>query len=246
MLSFSAAIAQRQKHLFLVLLAFITHISVINAQSNSVQTPDTNRINLQPLPDSIIEARLVELAIKSPLYEAAEHQNKVNEYQLKAAKNSWLNLLTISANYNDQTFAKQNPQNTYVYPKFFTGINIPLGTIFSRTAVKAAKEQVYISKANQEQLIRSIRADILGKYREYKITGALIRNQQQVVDDYKAGLMQAEQKFTEGQISIEEYNTASKNYNDEAAKHLNLQLEEYLLKLEIEKVIGVPLESIMY
>src|SRR5689334_14947862 len=69
--------------------------------------------------DSVIEERLVDLAIKGPEYEKVEHQSRVYEYQLKAARNQWMNFLTISANYNDQTFAHNQNNTAYVYPKYF-------------------------------------------------------------------------------------------------------------------------------
>jgi len=223
------------------LLAVIAFLSAGNAMAQRL-IPDSSTA----FADSLIEERLVKLALESPTYESALHQNKINEYQLKAAKTSWLNLLTVSGNYNDQTFAKKDPNNTVVYPKFFTGINIPLGTVFSRTHVKAAREQVEISKNNEKILARTIRAEIISQYKQYKITGVLIRNQQQVVDDYKAGLLQAEKNLGDNKITIEAYNVSSKSYNDEAAKLLNLKLEQELIRLQIEKVIGVSLDTVMY
>lgn len=207
----------------------------LNAQQGSTAS--------QKKADSIVEARLVELALKGPLYTGAEHQNKINEYELKAAKNSWLNLLTISANYNDQTFAKTNAQNAYVYPKFFTGINIPLGTIFSRTGVKAAKEGVEISKINQEQLQRNIRAEVLSKYKQYKTYQEYIVLQKSVADDYQAAFLQIEANASE--TPIEKYNLASKNFSEEQTKLLNLQLQRDLIKIDIEKMIGVDLDTLI-
>ncbi|MBK8553426.1 MAG: TolC family protein [Ignavibacteria bacterium] len=120
------------------------------------------------LPDSIIEKRLLALALTNPAFDAAKHNNKINEYQLKAAKNAWLNLLTLSANYNDQTFSNTSNTGQVVYPKYFTGITIPLGSIFSKTSVKAAKEQVEIGNLNQEMISRNIRTEVLGKYKQFK------------------------------------------------------------------------------
>jgi len=103
---------------------------------------------------TLIEEKLVALALEGPLFKSSESQNKINEYQLKAAKNAWLNLLTISVNYNDQTFAKTTTA-AYVYPKYFFGFTLPLGTMFSSIPVKSAKEQIKINANNQEQLARS-------------------------------------------------------------------------------------------
>lgn len=202
--------------------------------------------NLQSSKDStsIIEEKLVALALEGPAYKGADHQNKINEYQLKSAKNSWLNLLTVSTNYNDQSFKGENIGNTsYVYPKYFFGVTIPLGTLFSRTGVKSAKEQVEISKDNQEQLARNIRADIISKYRQYKNYSILIALQSQAVDDEETAFLQAKEKFRNGDIAIEAHNAAQKLYNDELVKKIGLQLQQDLLKIEIERIIGTTLEN---
>jgi outer membrane protein TolC len=208
-------------------------------------TPDTLIRKVQ-LPDSVIEKKLVELALTGPAYEESKHQNKINEYQLKSAKNSWLNLLTISASYNDQTFKNNTSQNTYIYPKYFTSINLPLGTLFSRTGVKAAREGLEISKNKQEQLSRNIKVDVLSKYRQYKDFIELIAYQKELVDDYEAIYLRVKNEFKEGTISIETHNTASKNYNDVLTTILNLQYQQYIVKLEIERIIGTKLESVMF
>lgn len=56
--------------------------------------------------DSIarIEQKLVDLALNGPLMDASLHQSKINEYQLKAAKNTWINILSLSANDNDGSY----------------------------------------------------------------------------------------------------------------------------------------------
>jgi outer membrane protein TolC len=231
---------------FMVLLISIILVGqVAQAQITSTRK-DTAKKARYELPDSIVERKLVELALSSPSSEAAKHQNKISEYQLKTAKSAWLNILSLSANYNDQTFAKQNPNNQVVYPKFFAGINIPLGVLFSRSPVKAAQEQIAIGKINEEIIARSLKVEILSKYKQYKTIDQLITHQQEVVDDYKAGLLQAEKKFSNGEITIEAYNSSSRNHNDELAKLLNLRLQQDIIRLEIERIIGTSLDTVMY
>ena len=191
-----------------------------------------------------IEARLVRMSLDGPLYKAAGNQNQINEYVLKSARNSWENLLTLSLNYNDQTFQKTTSTQGYVYPKYFFGLNIPLGILFSRTQVKAAREQIKISKANQEELARTIRTDALGKYRQYKTKKELLRLQTQVVDDEQASFLQVQKNYREGSVNLEAHNAAQKKYNDELAKKLNFQLDLEIIKLDLEKMIGTNLESV--
>jgi outer membrane protein TolC len=199
-----------------------------------------------PTPDSVIEERLVELALKGPLYDASFHQVKIAGYKVKAAKKSWFNLLTVSLNYNDQTFATQNTNTPYVYPKYYFGLTIPIGTIVSKgSEIKAAREEVKISQDNRDELARTIRADILSKYKQYKTYRALVLLESQVVDDIHAAFLQAEKRFNDGSVTIETYSDASKNYSAEMTKQLNLQLQQDLVKLDIEKMIGVDLETVI-
>ena len=106
--------------------------------------------------DTVIENRLVALALNGPEYDASTHQTRINELDLKKTKQTWLNLLTLSSTYNDQSFKTPGSgpgQPTYVYPKYFFGITIPLGIIFSQgTSVKQARESLAYGKDQQEQL----------------------------------------------------------------------------------------------
>lgn len=223
------------KTTFILLLLLIASIS--NAQQKSTAA------SAGPS-EEVIKKRLVDLAMKTPRYAASEHQNKINEYQLKRARNTWLNLLTISANYNDQTFAKRTDQQL-VYPKFFTGVNIPLGTIFSQAEAKAAREQVKMGKDNQESLALLIKREVLSKYVQYKLTGEMIVNQDRVIVDAAAALAQVEELFKNGTTTIELYNEASRRHNTEKTLRIQYQMQQDMFKLELEEMIGTSLESVL-
>lgn len=197
-------------------------------------------------PDSLIQERLVQLALTGPVYSVSSHQVKYAEYNLIRAKRTWLNLLSVSADYNDQTFAKQNPAVGYVYPKYFFGLTIPIGLFFTMGPdIKKERENVAIAHDNQDQLARSIRSEVLSKYAQYKTYGSLLTVQTNVVDDEEALRRQVEKKFQDGSITIDQYNLANKIYGEDLTKKLNLQLQLELLKLDIEKMIGVNLESVL-
>ena len=228
------------RHFFYRLLlssALVAGVSHIQAQRNVAALLKTDT-------STAIEERLVALALQGPEAKNLEHQNKINEYTLRNAQNQWLNLLAISANYNDQSFAKNNNVG-YVYPKYFFGLTIPLGTILSKTQVKSAKESIQMGKNNQEILRRTVREEILTKYREYKAYGQLIAIQSELVNDVQAQVIQAEEKFRKGTATIEDYNNAQKGNNTELATLINLKLQQDIKKLEIEKMIGVKLETVI-
>lgn len=200
-------------------------------------------------PDSLVQEHLVQLALNGPVYSVSGHQIKFAEYNLMRAKRTWLNLLSLSADWNDQDFKSPSTtpgQYAYVYPKYFFGVTIPIGLFFTMGPdIKKERENVAIAHDNQEQLARSIRADVLSKYAQYKSYGNLLEIQNNVVDDEEALRKQVEKKFQEGSITIEQYNVANKIYGEDLTKKLNLQLQQDLLKIDIEKMIGVNLESIL-
>lgn len=233
--------------LILLIIATTSCLTGVHAQhmggrrSDSLANRNINR-------DSLIEERLVALALSGPQYDAAGHQINISENQLSKAKRSWLNLLALSANYNDQTFAKAPSTTTgtqaYVYPKYFFGLTIPLGVIFAMgPEIKIARQGVEVSKDTREELARTLRMEVLSKYRQYKNFTELIGLQNTIVVDEQAGMAQTEKKFKSGTLTIGEYNTANKVYSDDIAKKLNLQLQQDLIKLDLERLIGTRLEN---
>lgn len=204
---------------------------------------------LQLVSDSLVQEHLVQLALNGPAYSVSSHQIKYADYNLTRAKRTWLNLLSISAEYNDQSIKNQQVvagQYNYVYPKYFFGVTIPIGLFFTMGPdIKKERENVAIAHDNQEQLARTIRADVLAKYAQYKAYGNLLLIQTNVVDDEEALRKQVEQRFESNSISIEQYNEANKIYGEDLTKKLNLQLQQDLIKIDIEKMIGVNLESVL-
>jgi Outer membrane efflux protein len=221
------------------------------AQTNAVR-PDANssqapliRIN-RDLSDTANENRLVEFALRGPEYDLTFHQNVIDELTLKKTKTTWLDLLSISTNYNDQTFAKTT-NAAYVYPKYFFGITIPLGIIFSQgNAVKSARESVKLGKDQQEITARTIRANVLSRYANYKHFTMLIEMEGEIVNDVQANYSQAEDNFRRGAISVDSYILVQREKNEEITKVMNLQLQQDLARIDIERMIGAPLYQVLH
>lgn len=232
-----------------IITIFLIFISAGFAHSQTIKSAaDSSGINNILLPgtdtSTATEEKLVQLALKRPLYEQLDFQKKISEHELTKAKNSWLDLLSVSANYNDQTFGKSTNQVGYVYPKYYFGITVPLGLIFNRSSdTKIAKDNLSINTLKEEELARSIRAEVISKYKQYKAYGQLLIIQNQIINDQRAEFLQTEQKFSDGSVTIDVYNSASKSYNTELVNRINLQLEQDLVKLDLEEMIGMKLED---
>ena len=224
-------------------LFILTVMSLISVLSANAQSGTSNLFHQDTT--SAIEERLVQLAWQGPEVDRVAHQSKIDEYELRAAQNIWMNLMAFNINYNEFTFSHNTGVTSYVYPRYNLGITIPLGSLFSRTSIKSAKENVDIGKNNMELIKRTLRQEVLTAYKQYVTLGQLIAMQSELVNDVKTQLAQIEEKFRSGTTSIDAYNNAQKNNNIEGAALVNLKLQQDLKKLEVEKLIGVRLESVL-
>lgn len=200
---------------------------------------------LQPA-DTNIEKRLVALALAGPTFDASYHQNRINELDLRRAKSAWLNLLTVSTSYYDQSGNKSNGNTTYVIPKYYFSLSIPLGIIFSQgNQIKTARESMAMTKDRQEDLARTLKAEVLGKYKQYRNYGFQVEMQNEMINDVLATSSQIEDQFKKGQVTVDVYIASQKGRNEELSKLMGMHLNQDLIKLDIEKMIGVPLESVL-
>ncbi|MBC8034025.1 MAG: TolC family protein [Chitinophagaceae bacterium] len=232
----------------LMALLLVTHFNataqITTGRTTSRDSLSSSKMNTVDSSEILIEQRLVDLALKGPSYSASNHQNRINELELQKAKNAWLNLLSISTNYNDQSFAKNTQNANIVYPKYFFGLTIPLGVIISRgTEVKSAREVIALSVDQQKILARKIKSDVVGKYRQYKLYNGLIEIQSVLINDLLANALQAEDNFRKGKITVEAYITAQRTRNEELAKNMTLKYEQDIVRLGIEEMTGVSLEE---
>lgn len=237
---------------FTLLLFLSSHYLHVKAQPpvtrpNKAANPAPSARIISDLTDSANENRLVFFALRGPEFDASIHQNTINELELKRAKTTWLNLLSISTNYNDQSFAKQSgPAATYVYPKYYFGISIPLGIFISQgNLVKTARESIANGKDQQEILSKTIKANILSKYKQYKLYTTLLEMESELLNDVLTNSSQAEDNFKKGSITVEIYIAAQKTKNEELVKILNLQLQKDLIRIDMERMIGVPLDQVL-
>jgi outer membrane protein TolC len=201
-----------------------------------------------PIKDTGVEEKLVTLALQNVAYDILTRQVNIARLNVNKEKNTWFDLLTLNATFNDQSFKHTSTTGNvaYVYPKYFYGVTIPIGTILSKGGqVRAAKEQVKIAEDQQIDAALKLRTDVLSKYRSWRVASTLVLNERQVADDIHAAFLQTEKRFNDGSVTIEVYSEASRNYSMEMTKLLNAQLEADVKKLEIEQIIGVRLESVI-
>jgi len=200
-----------------------------------------------PIKDTGVEEKLVQLALQNVAYDASTRLVTIAHYKVKQEKNSWFDLLALNTQFNDQSFKHYNTGSVaYIYPKYFYGVTIPVGTLLSKGGqIKSAREEVKIAEDNQIEAALKLRTAVLSKYKNWRVSNSLVLLERQVADDIHAAFLQVEKRFNDGTVSIDNYSEASQRYSMEMTKLLNYQLQADTQKLEIEEIIGVRLESVI-
>lgn len=212
----------------------------IQAQVRNSSAMDTTRI-------MDIRERLVQLALQNPNYEIADRQVAVANYQLKKAKNSILSKLNANFNANEYTLKlKKAPGDNLLFPLFNFGISVPFDILTSRKSdINIAKENLGAVEAAKNQRFREIKAEILSKYEDYLMFKQKLEYESQIAQDAEAIFLQAEKDFSDNIIKQEDYNKAYRDRTEEKTKLAEIVRNFNVIKIEIEKMIGIPFDELL-
>lgn len=220
------------------------------ALGSQAQTSLTASQKITGMDTAGVEQKLIRIALTRPSYDATYRAIRAANHNLSLAKNAWLNLLTITLNFNDQEFYHQKTipgQQTYVYPKYYFGVTIPVGVIFSRSSeIRNAREQQAIAKDNREEAERTIVADVKSKYRTYLNYQNILAVENIMVNDQQAVFLQVEKSFRDGKVTLDEYTIASRNFNSSVLQQIQYKLTADQTKVELEQILGMSLEDAIH
>ncbi len=242
---------ETMRNFFLVLLMFCASAVVGQSSPSQITRNSTYRLTSDTGKIIDIRERLVQLALQNPSYEMADHAANAAEYQIRLAKGNWLNIFSASGNVNEFTInqitgtGNAATQNIY-YPKYNIGLTVPMD-LFSRqkNTVRIARENYLIAEAAKNDRFRQIRADVLTKYEDYLLNKQMLEFQSQVAQDEFTLYKRAEKDFQDGIIKLEEFEKTYKGWVEEQEKKLLYQRNLNVIKLDIERIIGVKLDDVL-
>jgi outer membrane protein TolC len=196
-----------------------------------------------------IREKLVQLAMQNPNYEIADRNVAIANDQLKKSKGSWLGIVSAQGNLNEFSL---NPPPTIngtavsLYPRYNVGVTVPLDLFSSkRNDIKIARQQLGVAQAQKNERFREIKAEVLTVYEDYLLYKQQLEYQSQIVQDAESVYRQAEKDFSEGIIKQEDYNNAFKARSQEKTMFAQIQHSYNISKIQLEKLIGVPIESVL-
>ena len=113
-----------------------------------------------------------------------------------------------------------------------------------RSAFLKSKEKHKIAEAelNMQKLV--VRGEVLRRYYNYLLAKELMENQSKLTENSYSSFSIAEQRFKNGEITLQEYNTNLEKYNQEAINQARSDNEFNIAKINLEELLGVGLENI--
>ena len=232
---------------FRVLLIFLIITWICPSLANS-QNIDYNRVILPENAQNINELeRLVQLAWKNhPDNKIATNQVDIAREQVRLSKGNWASGFKLTGNINE--FMLKEPTNNIVgerlFPAYNVGIEIPL-SIFSYSKVKSAELVV----ANEELAIYKrkldVRAQVSENYQDYKYNQLALQIQTEVTENAFNTFALIEDRFKNGEASLNDYNNAFNNYKSEQLKRANAQRNLQIAVVRLERLIRVNLDTVI-
>jgi outer membrane protein TolC len=123
---------------------------------------------------------------------------------------------------------------------------VPFDFFFQKSNnIKIAKENYLISEAQRNEMYRRLKAEVLSAYENYLMYKALLDLQIRVTQDDYTLYISKEKDYQDGIILQEDYNKAYKAWADQQTKRLEAQKNYNVAKIQLEEIIGVPIENVV-
>jgi outer membrane protein TolC len=225
----------------LTLIMVFTFIGVSqNIDYNRIILPD-NAQNINDL------ERLIQLAWRNnPDTRILNNRVEAARENVKIARSTWSEGFKITGGFNEYLISEpgNNAFGGRIFPSYQLGVEIPL-SIFSYSKTKAAE----IVVLNEELAINSrkldIRAAVSEHYQNYRFNQQALRFQTEITENAFNTFALIEDRFKNGEASLNDYNNAFNNYKNEQLKRANAQRNLEIAVINLERLIGVDINSVL-
>ncbi len=192
--------------------------------------------------------KLIRIAWENnPEHEILNRQMNITNYELRKAKVQWFNNIKVSGNLNEFNIdpSRDVTQRSQFFPRYNVGAAFSLGELISNPMdVKMRREQMKIAVETINATKLNLRAEVLRRYEAFLRDQELLRLQTQTTEDMLATFNLMEQRFRNGEATLDEYNIVQNSYNAEITKKVSSQTNYNISKINLEELIGVKLEDI--
>lgn len=224
----------------LLSLLLVLVFSAAGAQSllDSVGNPGFN------LQDTISE-KLADLAVSNRNVVVEQRELDVKKYEMKKNRAAWLNNIGANFNLNEANIKSNAASNANLFfPRYNLSLNLPLGYFFTKARdVQISKANIELKKAEMDVKVYEIRQAIKLQYQAYRANMFLLALHEAILQDELVIWKKTEAKFAKNEVTLETLSDASKRYQAELVKKINLLKDLNTSKYALESLLGMTLEE---
>lgn len=181
-----------------------------------------------------------------PANEAIRYAVEQEEETITQARWDWLNDIGASFNLNEGNL---NPEATgsntnLFFPRYNFRFSLSVGTfVTTPSKIRRAKLGREIAEEMVDEQQLSMRREVLSRYFTYLYNINMLKLKMQASQDVYSSYTSATQSFTNGEISLDEYNKALIARNQAQEARLEAERTLLLSKLALEELLGMTLEQ---
>ena len=213
------------------------------------QSVDYNRIILPSGVNSVsFEEKLVQLAwANHPTNRISQINVNMFRREKSIAAWSWLDNATATFNVNQFTL---DPSTDVLgragfLPRYNLSLRLSLGTFVNTPLqTKVANDRILISQQQVNELKLGVRRDVLSNVEMLKERYKIYRLRDRLKEDFLILFKDAEKKFSNGEIKIDQYQLASQAYNARAESVISALSMFNQSKIQLEAIIGVKIDEV--
>lgn len=213
------------------------------------QKVDYNRIiPPQYVTELSFSEKLVYLAWQNnPTNDVLQHEYNIAEKNKVKANWAWLDIFSAAYNLNEFTInpTEETKDRALFYPRYNFGARLDLGMLAEIPMdIKVAKEEIGIARATLNSQKIALRALVLRTYQNYLLAKEILDIQTVSTEEAFSRFSLSEQRFKNGEITLEQYNASVASYNAERKSKLEAEAKFNIEKINLEELIGVSLEEV--
>lgn len=199
--------------------------------------------------DIELEEKLVQLAWKNhPSNRIFEEQVEIQKEIKKQDRLDWTNNFGISGNVNEFTLnpSADNAGRSAFYPKYNISGRLTLGQIFVSPSEKRTNDhRIKVAMENVNLRKLELRNLVLNTYADYLKFAELFSIQSDILKEAEAKFLLDDQNFKSGLATIEEFESASRQYNLVKKETILVENQFVKAKNDLEFLVGIPLDEIL-
>jgi outer membrane protein TolC len=243
---FKKKMSSRVLHKIPILLAFLFLVT-FHEVSGQVDTArfnaaGDNLIGLLPPLQLLIDSAIA----NSPEMTISEVELKQTEIQIKEGNKDWTELIAVNGRYTYGQFLANDdfgvvlsePRGGY---QVFAGVRLPLAYFMTRSErMDLLRAEMEIEQQEIRRTEMDIRDQVIATYNKLVLLQRLINISAEARESAILQYQMAEDRFREGQISLEELGSATNMRAGFASEYEKLRAEFSDVYASLERLVGTP------